>query len=93
MTSARTRSADTPRHLSFQAARERRIYALHEAVIKRLVTAVKDTYSHQDLAEVYLDEAFGDELARPRVVLSEQFTEMWNDLLLDGEDDGTVENS
>jgi hypothetical protein len=69
----------------FQAAREKRIHHLHEQIVKRLVTAVKDTYSHHDLAEMYLDEAFGDELARPRVVLTEQFTEMWNDLLLDGE--------
>lgn len=69
----------------FQAARERRIHALHEAVVKRLVTAVMDTYSHKDLAEMYLDEAFGDELARPRVVLTEQFLEMWKDLLLDEE--------
>jgi hypothetical protein len=69
----------------FQAAREKRIHALHEAIVKRLVVAVKDTYSHQDLAEMYLDEHFGDELARPRIVLTDDFQEMWKDLLLDEE--------
>lgn len=67
----------------FQAAREKRIHYLHEQIVTRLATAVMDTYSHKDLAEMYLDEAFGDELARPRIVLSDEFKEMWKDLLLD----------
>jgi hypothetical protein len=72
-----------PKGFSNQSAREKRIHHLHEQIIKRLVMAVKDTYSHHDLAEMYLDEAFGDELARPRIVLTEDFQEMWKDLLLD----------
>jgi len=70
----------------FQAARDRRIHTLHEEVVKRLVIAVKDTYGHQQLAEMYLDEMFGDELGRPRIVLTDEFNEIWTDLLVDQEE-------
>jgi hypothetical protein len=74
----------------FQATREKRIQHLHEVVINTLLQLVTDTYSHRELAEMYLEEHFGDEFGRPRLVLSQEFQELWADF---HPDDDEAENT
>lgn len=63
----------------FQASREARMQHLHEKVINELIDLVVEVNSPRDLAEMYLEQLFGDEFGRYRLVLTDDFQEMWKD--------------